>query len=126
MRPYLENYVQVLSLQYRTDVKLLEQDIYEERLRKLDLLSLEKRRLFGDRFAAAQYLREFTSMRRTDVLHGLIVIEKGETVLNYNMGDLGLMLGGNFSLRGHWNSLPRETVGPYKFSRPCSMEPSAA
>jgi len=71
-----------LSLQYRTDVKLLEQDIYEERLRELDLLSLEKRRLFGDRFAAAQYLREFTSMRRTDVLHGLIVIEKGEIALN--------------------------------------------
>ena len=38
-------------------IKELEHAHYEERLRELDLLSLEKRRLWGDFTGASQYLK---------------------------------------------------------------------
>ena len=71
VRPHVEYCSQAWGLQHRKDAKPLEQIqrramkmtkrlellTYEERLKKLGLLSLEKRRLQGDITAAFQYLR---------------------------------------------------------------------
>jgi len=71
LRPHLEYCIQMWSTQYRRVIDLLEhvqkmdtkmiqgveQLSYEDRLRELGLISLEKRRLQGDLIAAFQYLK---------------------------------------------------------------------
>ena len=71
MRPHLEYYIQAWDPQYRKDMELLERVqrratemirglehlSYEEKLQKLDLFSLEKKRLQGDLTVASQLLK---------------------------------------------------------------------
>jgi len=84
VRPHLESCVQLLGCQLRKNMDLLEQVqrratkmirglehlSYDKRLRKLELFSLEKRRLQGDLIAAFQYLKGPTRKLEQDFLQG--------------------------------------------------------
>jgi len=93
VRPHLESCVQLWSSQYRKDMDVLERVqrramkmikgldylSYEDRLRELGLLSLEKR---GDFIAAFQYLKGPTGRMERDFSQGCVVIGQGGMAVN--------------------------------------------
>ena len=126
-RSHLQYCVQAWGPQHRKDVELLERVqrratktarglehlSYEERLRELDLFSLEKRRLWGDLLVAFQYLKG-ASIEEGDRLFMRVDSDRIRgNALQWRLGKFTLATRRKFYTQRvltRWKRLPREVV----------------
>ena len=110
----------------------LEHIFNEERLRKLGLSNLEKRKLWGHLTAAFQCLRELASRSGTDYLHSSTVTgQRGMTLSFLKAGTSRLDFRQKFFAQRvvrPWHSCPEKLWMPHSWrhSRPGWMGPWAA
>ncbi|KFQ87960.1 hypothetical protein N337_10121, partial [Phoenicopterus ruber ruber] len=123
-RPHLGYCVQLCGPQHKKDMDLLdrvrrimmrglEHLSYEDRLRELGLLSLEKRRLQGDLLAAFQYLKEAYEKVGEGLLTRACSDRTRGNGFKLKEGSFRLDLRKElFTMRvvRHWKRLPREVV----------------
>ncbi|KAJ7411772.1 hypothetical protein WISP_101050 [Willisornis vidua] len=85
----------------------------EERLRELELLSLEKRRLPGDHSAAFQYLKGAYKKSAEELFTRACKDMTGSNVFKLTEGSFRSDMKKFFPVRlvRHWNRLSREVVG---------------
>ena len=127
VRPHLEYAVQFWSPNYKKDIELLERVqrratkmipslrslAYEERLKKLKLFTLEKRRLRGDMIQVFKYLNKFNNVDHSNILQfhtNLRTRNNGRPLQEKRCHtDIGRNFFSNRVVR-YWNKLPAEVV----------------
>ncbi|XP_050725194.1 uncharacterized protein LOC127002931 [Eriocheir sinensis] len=127
VRPHLEYAVQFWTPYYRKDIALLERiqrratkmiptfraQPYEERLKRLNLFTLEKRRLRGDMIQVFKYLKKFNNVDYSkffELQTNLRTRNNGLPIQSSRCNtDIGRSFFSNRVIR-HWNNLPSEVI----------------